>query len=84
MGRKNHSRRTDATLRAPAFQKGFLKAIQLRARCQSFDRNDVRTLGLKDRYEAAIYQRAVQQHGAGAALAFATSLFSTGQSQLVP
>jgi hypothetical protein len=84
MGRENHSRRADAALCTSAIQESLLETIQPGACGQSFDGNDFRILDLKHWYEATVYQRAVQQHGAGATLAFATSFFGSGQSQLVP
>src|ERR1700690_148125 len=83
IGRENHPRCADAALRAPAFQKSPLQAIQSLAGAQSFDGNDVRIPGLQDRYETTVDQLPVQQHGARAALTFATSLFCTGKSKLV-
>src|SRR5450631_2850651 len=83
MGRENHPGCADAALRAPAFQKSFLQTVQALAGAQSLDRNNVRIPGLEDRYEATVDQRAVQQHGARAALTFATSLFCAGQFKLM-
>ena len=42
-----------------------------------------RALGLQQRDEAAVDEAAVEQHGAGAALAFAAALFGAGETQIV-
>src|SRR5580704_2806989 len=58
-GGKNHSRRANATLCAAAFQKSLLQRMQLRACRESLDGDNVRSLRLQDRDEAAIYKCAL-------------------------
>src|SRR3984885_15513789 len=63
-GCENHSGRTDAALRAATLQEGLLQDVQ-RIPCRdSLDGNDVRAFSLKNRYETAVHEHAVNQHGA--------------------
>ena len=48
---------------------------------QALDRRDARAVDLADRDEARIDRRAVEQDGAGAALALAAALLGAGQAR---
>src|ERR1700675_4679986 len=84
MGGEDHSGSADAALGPAAFKKSFLQYLQVAVSSKAFDRDDFCTVCLKHRNEAAIDQHSVQQNGAGAALALATSLFRSCQTKLMP
>ena len=79
---QDHSRRADSALRAVAIQKRFLQGMESVVVRQALDGDDGCVVGLSDRNETAVHQFAVHQHGAGAAFAFAATLFCTCQAQL--
>src|SRR5580693_8625861 len=80
---EDHSWCADAALGAAAVQKALLQCLQVAVRSKTFDRDDFRTLRLKNGNEAAIHQHSVYQHRAGAALALATAFFRSRQSKFV-
>jgi len=83
-GRDDHSRCADAALRAAVFNERLLHCMQLSfVRRNAFDRLDVATLDLSDRYQATVNNLALDSHRACAAFALATAFFGTSQVQLL-
>ena len=80
---QDHPRRADPTLRAAAFNKGLLHGVQLIVRGDPFDGLNRRAGNLRDRHQATIDDPAIDHHRTGATLAFATTLFGAGQTQLL-
>src|SRR5207237_1155176 len=70
----------DAALGADFVHEVPLQRVIL---AEPFDRDDFSVLGLRERYEARTDDLAVQQHGAGAAFAFAASFLCPGQSTIL-
>src|SRR3954470_16913321 len=73
-GGDDHARSADAALRASADDECFLYGVQLLVGGDAFDGFNGRALDLQDGHETTVHQRAIKQHGAGPALAFAAAL----------
>ena len=83
-GRDDHSRCADAALRTAVFDECLLDCMQLSfAGCDAFDGFDLAILHLSDGHETTVNDLAVDNHRAGAAFAFAASLFCPGQAELL-
>ncbi len=54
--------------------------LQRMASAQTLDGRDVRSGDLRERHEARIHRHAIDQHRAGAALAFAAAFLGAGQA----
>src|SRR5437762_5812525 len=67
-GGHDHARRADPALRAAVRDEG---ALQRMAAAEPLDRRHARALDVRHRHEARVHRRAVDEDGAGAALAFA-------------
>ena len=80
--RQNHARRTHAALRASVNQESLLHGVELAGVGDAFNRADIRALGLQRWHQAAIHQRAVHDHGTGAALALAATFLGSGELHL--
>src|SRR5438876_510698 len=79
----NHAGRAVATLQAVALPETLLHRVQLAVLRQSFDRGDVRTIGLDCQNRAGFDGAAIQQNCASAADAgFATNV-GDGQFAMV-
>src|ERR1700686_1688252 len=68
---EDHARSADAALRCTAVEEGLLQGMQSIIVCQALYRNNARSICLQRRNQATVYEHAVHQDGARAALAFA-------------
>jgi hypothetical protein len=78
VGRKQHPRRANPTLRGAVLDKGLLQW-----RLEAFYRYDMTTFDLADRDETAVDDLSVNQNRAGTALSFTTSLFGARVSEIL-
>src|SRR6266540_903999 len=83
MGREQHPRRANPALRGALLDERLLKRRQPSAISQSLDCGDLAAFNLAHRHQATIDHFAVDQHGAGPALALATAFFRTRRAQLL-
>src|SRR6516162_1943669 len=81
--REDHSRRADSTLRAAAIEECLLQRMQSGALSEALDRGDLRSAGLQYRYQAAVNEDTVYQHGTRSTLTLPASLFCSGERELV-
>src|SRR5438105_1149348 len=80
----DHARRTNAALRPTAFKECLLHRMQLIfAQGDAFNCPNRTPFDLTGRHETTIDDLSIDQHGARAALAFATALFRSGKMQLL-
>ena len=79
-GSHDHARRADAALRAVVLDEG---ALQRMTAAKPFDGRDPRAVGVGERDQARVHRRAVEEHGAGAAFAFAASFLRAGQAAIL-
>src|SRR5262245_14777348 len=82
-GGDQHARSAYAALRRAAFQKSLLQWVEPAVARQPFNCENIRALQLANRGEAGIYDLAVNDHGACPTLAFATTFFRAGQTQVL-
>jgi hypothetical protein len=78
LGSYQHPRHAIAALHSTHLQEGILQAA---ASAEPFYCNDFAPGGLERQHQARIDRPAIQQHGAGSALAFATAFLDTGQAK---
>src|ERR1700761_5513187 len=81
-GRHDHARSADAALGSALFEKALLNSVKFLVVGEAFNGDDLGSLGLQDRDEAGVDQVAVDQDGAGSALAFTAALFRAGEMQV--
>jgi len=79
---KQHSRRTDPALRGTVFDERLLQGRQPSAISQSLDRRDLAALNLTCGYQAAVDDRAVDQHAAGTALTLTAAFFRPRRAEI--
>src|SRR5262249_49549899 len=79
-GGHDHAGRTDAALRAAVLHE---RRLQRMTSAETFDRRHRRPIGVDGGNEAGIHRRAVDEHSAGAALAFAAALLRSGQAAVL-
>jgi hypothetical protein len=65
----DHSRRAVTALKSVVFDEGFLYRAQVTVLCQTFDSRDFTAIRLDREMETGFNNFAVEEHGAGAALA---------------
>src|SRR5262249_24321755 len=65
----HHARRAVAALKSVVFNECFLNRAQFTVRCQPFDGRDLAVIRLHSQMETGFNNFAIEQHGAGAALA---------------
>jgi len=65
----DHSRGAVTALKSVVFEEGFLYRAQLTVLCQTFDRGEFTAIRLHREVETGFDDFAIEQHGAGAALA---------------
>src|SRR6266851_207741 len=82
MGGEDHAGGADAALGSALFEEALLNGMEFLADDEAFDGGDFGALGLQDGDEAGVDQIAVDEDGAGSALAFAASLFGPGEVQV--
>ena len=81
-GLKNHARRAVAALHGALVEERLLHGVQLPARGEAFDGDDLAALRRAHRRHAGEDRLVVEKHGAGAALAFAAAVFRSRQPQV--
>ena len=79
----DHAWNAEAALNGAGFDERLLHRIELSVSAQSFDRDDILAIAFDGEHETSVDRTAVQQHRAGAALAFGAAFFRAGQIQLV-
>jgi len=77
-----HAGSADAALRSTAFEKSFLKRMQLGINGEAFYGFDARAAGLKDGHEAAIHEFAIHADGARSTFAFAAAFLGSGKAEV--
>src|SRR6266576_6170910 len=82
MGGEDHAGGADAALGSALFEEALLYWMEFFVDDQAFDGGDFGAFGLQDGDEAGVDQVAVDEDGAGSALAFAASLFGSGEVQV--
>ena len=80
-GAHDLARRAEAALEAVIFDKGRLDRVELVVRCQTLDGGDRRTVMGQGKGKAGIDATAIDENGAGAALAAVAALFGAGQME---
>ena len=88
-----HARRADPALGASGLEEGHLEQVEVvehgrllgarPATPEAFDCPDGMAVDLADRHQARVDDLAVEEDGAGAALAFATALLRPGQAEVL-
>jgi hypothetical protein len=78
----NHSGSAIGALECALIEKGLLHRMELAVLLESFDGGDGFSGGVADRELAGAARRAIEQNGAGAALAFAATVFCSGEAKL--
>jgi hypothetical protein len=80
---EDHSGSAIAALHSVGLDEGFLQRMEAAVFRQSLDGGDVFTRNLGDGRDAGAHGRAIDEHGAGSAMAFATAIFAAGKFQFV-
>ena len=80
LGRHDHARRAEAALRAQFLVESALQVAQIATRALPLDRLDGAALAGRGEREAGKPRRAVDQHGAGPALAPVTAALGAGEA----
>src|SRR5258705_8511750 len=79
MGGEDHTGSADAALGAALFEEALLDGVKFFVDGEAFDGGDFSAFCLQDGDEAGVDQVAVDQDGAGSALAFTAALFGSGE-----
>ena len=79
----DHARRAESTLQAVLFPEGVLDRVKLAVRGEALDRVTLRAVGLHGEDGARLHRRAVQEDGAGAALARVAADVRAGETERV-
>src|SRR3979411_1142998 len=80
---EDHSGSAIAALHGVGLDERFLQRMEAAVLCQSLDGGDIFSCNLGDGRDAGAHRRAVDEHGAGSAMAFATAILAAGEFQLV-
>src|SRR4051812_40778688 len=83
MGRHDHSRDTESALHCAGRNEGALQRAGFAILFQTFDRDDVLSVGLGGEDQTRTDRFAVHQNRAGAALPFSAALLGAGEPKLV-
>jgi len=83
IGGHDHAGRAIPALHRAVIHERLLNGVESLSGFETLDGQDIRPLTLLGRHEAGVHQPPVEQHGAGPALAFATSFFGAGKLQIV-
>src|SRR6266852_4085095 len=78
----NHSGSAIGALECALIEKGLLHRMELAVLLESFNGGDGFSGGVADRELAGAARRAIEQNSAGAALAFAATVFCSGEAKL--
>jgi len=81
--RQNHAWRAIAALHRIAIDKALLNRVQAVTICQSFDRCNLMSVSFPAGDSAGVARCAVQKHGAGPTLAFATTVLRASQIKFI-
>src|SRR5712675_778188 len=79
---EDHAGGADAALGSALFEEALLDGMEFFVDDEAFDGGDFGAFDLQDGDEAGVDQVAVDQDGAGSALAFAAALFGSGKVQV--
>src|SRR6267154_6538889 len=79
---EDHARGADAALGSALFEEALLDGMEFFVDDEAFDGGDLGAFCLQDGDEAGVDQFAVDQDGAGSALAFAAALFGSSEVQV--
>src|SRR2546423_14772199 len=79
----DHARRAEAALRAAVADEALLQRVQLAVLAEAFDRLQRRAMRLHREDEARAHRLAVQDDGAGAAVADVAALLGAGETGFV-
>src|SRR6187402_1657873 len=80
---EDHSGSTNAALRAAMHDERVLQRLAGFRRSGALDRDHTAAFRMRDGDDARIHGDTVDQHGAGAALAFAAAFFRSGQAAVL-
>jgi hypothetical protein len=78
----DHSRSAICALESALIEKSLLHRMKLAVLFEAFNGDDGFSRSVSDRKLAGTPRRAIQQNGAGTALAFATTIFGSGEAKL--
>ena len=79
MGGEDHAGSADAALGAAFFEETLLDGMEFFVSRQAFDGGDLRAFGLQGGDEAGVDEVAVDEDGAGSAVAFAAAFLGAGE-----
>ncbi len=79
----HHARRADTALCSTAINERLLNSVQLVTARDAFDSFDGRTFNLRNGYQTAVYNPAIDDDGARATLAFTTTFLRARQMKLL-
>jgi hypothetical protein len=82
VGGEDHAGGADAALGSAFFEEALLDGMEMGWVAEAFDGEDGRLVGLKRGDEAGVDQLAVEQDGAGSALAFAAAFLGAGEVEV--
>ena len=80
---EDHSGSAITALHGVGLDEGFLQRMEAAVLRQPFDGGDFFARDLGHLRDAGAHRRAIDEHGAGSAVAFATAIFAAGEFQLV-
>ncbi len=81
LGGQHHARRAEPALQAVLLLEALLDRVQLARPCQPLDGGDLVAVGLHGEHRAALHRRAVEEHGAGAAVGGVAAGVGAGQPE---
>src|SRR3954454_7766346 len=79
---QDHAGGAEAALKALRIEESLLHRVRAAVSAETFDRGDGAPLGTEGRDQAAMHRLAVQQHGAGAAIAGVAALLHAEMAEL--
>ena len=83
VGGEDHTRGADAALRTAGGEEALLNGMEVGWAAEAFDGEDGGGVNLEEGDEAGVDEVAVEEDGAGAALAFAAALFGAGEVEVL-
>src|SRR3954471_21830001 len=84
MSRHDHSRNAESALHRASRDEGALQRAGFAVSFETFDRHDFLARSLDREDQTGTDRFAVDQYGAGAALAFRAALFGAGEPKVIP
>ena len=79
----DHARSAEPALDSSVVYEGLLDRMELAARREALDGEDLRALALEGQYQAGVHHFPVQQHRAGPALTLAAAVLGASQLQVI-